>query len=101
MNDVNFLLIPETSFELYGDNGFMPYLKKRMKKRGHAVVCVAEGTGQDLLNNSADGISYDASGNVVLKDIGLYLKEKINSYFDSEGMHINLKYIDPSYIIRS
>lgn len=101
MNDVNFILVPEVSFDLYGDNGFLTHLKKRMLSRAHAVICVAEGTGQDLLNENSNDMHYDASGNVVLKDIGHFLKEKITGFFKNENIPINLKYIDPSYIIRS
>jgi 6-phosphofructokinase 1 len=101
MNDVNFVLVPEVRFDLHGPNGFLFHLEKRLKRRGHAVICVAEGVGQEILAESDSEPEYDASGNVVLVDIGLFLKEQIKSYFRERGMSINLKYIDPSYIIRS
>jgi 6-phosphofructokinase 1 len=100
MNDVNFLLVPEVSFDLYGNNGFLSHLEERLNRRGHAVICVAEGTGQEHLEkNSPKG--YDASGNPVLEDVGYFLKEKINEYFKNKKIKTNLKYIDPSYMIRS
>lgn len=99
MNDVNFVLIPEVPFELEGENGFLPALKNRLKKRGHAVVVVAEGAGQDLIEGEKK--ERDASGNIRFKDIGLFLKHNINEYFKRDGTEVNLKYIDPSYIIRS
>ena len=43
----------------------------------------------------------DASGNILRGDIGLLLKERITAYFRQKDMPISLKYIDPSYIIRS
>jgi len=98
MNDVNYVLIPEVSFKLRGENGFLPTLKKRLKNRGHAVIIVAEGAGQEYLE---DTDKTDASGNVKLNDIGLFLKDEINNYFKEIEMEVNLKYIDPSYIIRS
>ncbi len=101
MNDVNFLLIPEVPFNLDGENGFFKHLDERLSKRGHAVICVAEGAGQDLLVNDKDGQARDASGNVVLADIGMYLRDKIKEYFKKREKTINLKYIDPSYMIRS
>jgi 6-phosphofructokinase 1 len=101
INDANFILVPEVPFDLYGENGFLTHLKKRMKKRQHAVICVAEGAGQDLLGKEESSQKHDASGNARLEDIGVYLKNEINRYFEKEGMEINLKYIDPSYIIRS
>ncbi len=101
MNDANFLLVPEVPFDLHGDNGFLVHLKNRMLKRHHAVICVAEGAGQDLLEKDRASQKHDASGNVKLEDIGIFLKNEINRYFGTERIEINLKYIDPSYIIRS
>ncbi len=100
MNDVNFLLVPEMPFDLYGDNGFLSHLEKRLNRRHHAVICVAEGAGQNFLHDDSYSM-YDASGNIVLEDIGLYLKDKINKHFKSINAKTNLKYIDPSYMIRS
>jgi 6-phosphofructokinase 1 len=97
-NDVNFVLIPEVPFDLEGENGFLAHLKKRIEDRKHAVVLVAEGAGQDLLQCSDNK---DASGNAKLVDIGLFLQDKIKTFFKKENIDINLKYIDPSYIIRA
>lgn len=97
--EVNFTLIPEVPFKLDGERGFLSVLKKRILDRGHALIAVAEGAGQDLL---ADGATNkDASGNVLHKDIGLFLKDRIVKYFKEQNIPINLKYIDPSYLIRS
>jgi 6-phosphofructokinase 1 len=98
-HDVNFVLIPEVPFELEGDNGFFAHLEKRLNKRNHAVVVVAEGAGQELFSH--DGLGTDDSGNKRLGDVGIVMKDKINAYFKAKKMQINLKYIDPSYIIRS
>jgi len=98
MNDVDFVLIPEVPFELDGPNGFLAHLEMRVKKRGHAVVLVAEGAGQHLV---AGGGHTDASGNAVLGDVGLFLKDCIPAWFAQQGAEVNLKYIDPSYIIRA
>ncbi|MCX7680155.1 MAG: ATP-dependent 6-phosphofructokinase [Spirochaetes bacterium] len=100
MNDVNFVLVPEVPFDLEGPNGFLAHLEQRILKRHHAVVCVAEGAGQDLLVGDKE-LERDASGNVKLEDIGIYLRDKIIAYFDARKIPINLKYIDPSYMIRS
>jgi 6-phosphofructokinase 1 len=98
VNEANFVLVPEVPFELDGVNGLLVHLKRRLERRRHAVIIVAEGAGQDLLPEN-DG--RDASGNVRLGDIGLYLKQRIGEYFSREQMEVNIKYIDPSYIIRS
>lgn len=95
--DVNFVLIPEKDFDLEGDSAFLPVLKDRIIRRDHAVIIVAEGAGQKFFNTTET----DASGNKKLGDIGIFLREKIIEYFKREGLSINLKYIDPSYIIRS
>lgn len=99
IQEVNFVLIPEISFELYGIRGFLKVLRKRLEERHHAVVVVAEGAGQDLFESNEQ--EKDASGNVKHKDIGVFLKEKIKEEFDAKGFPYSIKYIDPSYIIRS
>ncbi|MCX5850208.1 MAG: ATP-dependent 6-phosphofructokinase [Deltaproteobacteria bacterium] len=100
-NDTNFVLIPEVPFDLKGENGFLTILKNRMKSRGHAVILVAEGAGQHLLRKKNLPMEKDPSGNIRLLDIGLFLKNSIEEYFKELNMEINLKYIEPSYLIRS
>ncbi len=99
IQEVNFVLVPEISFDLYGTRGFLKVLRKRLEDRHHAVVVVAEGAGQDLFESK--DLTKDASGNIKHKDIGVHLKEKIKEEFDSKGFPYSIKYIDPSYIIRS
>jgi 6-phosphofructokinase 1 len=99
--DVNFVLIPEVPFDMSGENGFLKVLEKRLKSSGHCVILVAEGAGQELIRRDEQPIETDASGNLKLLDIGLFLRTHIETYFKSIGLEINLKYIDPSYIIRS
>lgn len=98
-NDANFVLIPEVSFQLEGPNGLLPAIEERLKRRGHAVLVVAEGAGQNLLKEIPK--STDPSGNARLGDIGLFLKQAIDDHFDKLGVELTLKYIDPSYLIRS
>jgi 6-phosphofructokinase 1 len=100
-NDTNFVLIPEVPFDLEGKNGFLTTLKKRIKSRGHAVILVAEGAGQDILRNNISPLEKDPSGNIRLLNIGLFLKNAIEDYFKKIDLEINLKYIEPSYLIRS
>ena len=97
-SDVNFCLIPENPFDLYGEKGLLSMLKKRILDRGHAVILIAEGAGQELLPKTGQT---DASGNVRYNDIGLFLKQEIEKFFKEQNIVINVKYIDPSYIIRS
>jgi len=97
-HEANYVRIPEVPFELEGPNGFLHHLEERLRKRHHAVIVVAEGAGQDLLKSEG---GTDDSGNKKLADIGTFLRDKIQGYFKSIGLHINLKYIDPSYQIRS
>jgi len=101
MNDVNYVFVPEIPFELDGENGLLKNLENRLFERQHAVICLAEGAGQDLIQKDKDSQEKDASGNVKLKDIGIFMKEKIEAYFKSRKIEVNLKYIDPSYMIRS
>ena len=88
----------EVPFDLFGEKGLLNELRKRLEKRNHAVILVAEGAGDDLLDTEKET---DASGNRKLGDIGLFLKEEITQFFEAENIEINLKYIDPSYMIRS
>lgn len=97
-NEVNFALIPEVPFALEGEQGLLEVIRHRVETRKHAVIVVAEGAGQDLTESSSG--ETDSSGNVRLKDIGLLLKLRIEEYFKAHTMEVNLKYIDPSYIIR-
>jgi 6-phosphofructokinase 1 len=86
-------------FDLYGPYGFLKILRKRLEERHHAVIVVAEGAGQDFFETESHDV--DKSGNIKHKDIGLYLKEKIKEDFTQKEIEHNIKYIDPSYIIRS
>ena len=98
--DVNFVLIPEVDFDMDGPNGFLSALEARLASRSHAVIVVAEGAGQKYCENIAE-CERDASGNIRLKDIGLFMKQAIAEHFKAKGIDISLKYIDPSYMIRS
>lgn len=97
--DVNFVLIPEVPFRLEGESGFLASLEKRVVHRGHALIAVAEGAGQELLGNTGD--ERDTSGNVRLRDIGLFLSAKIEEWFKARRIPFVMRYFDPSYIVRS
>ena len=97
--EVDFTLVPEVSFSLEGEQGLLSALEQRMHRRGHAVIVVAEGAGQHLFETTE--ASRDASGNISYEDIGQFLRQKIGDYFDARSIRIDLKYIDPSYSIRS
>jgi 6-phosphofructokinase 1 len=92
---VNFCLIPEVTFTL---DGFLKALRARLERRKHAVIVVAEGAGQNLMETKGER---DASGNIRYGDIGIFMRDAIKEHFKKIGMEINLKYIDPSYTIRS
>ncbi|WP_028580012.1 ATP-dependent 6-phosphofructokinase [Desulfogranum japonicum] len=94
-NEVNFCLIPEVEFSL---EGLLSALERRLRMRGHAVIVVGEGAGQTLF---CDDLGCDLSGNRKLGDIGLLLRDRIKEHFKCCGVDITLKYIDPSYMIRS
>ena len=96
--DVNFVIIPEMDFDLYGPKGFLKTLHKRLEVKHHAVIAVAEGAGQSFFEQSNNK---DASGNTKYEDIGIYIKEKINEEFKNKDFPHSIKYIDPSYILRS
>jgi 6-phosphofructokinase 1 len=97
--EANFVLVPEVPFPLEGPGGFLEILERRLLTRGHALVVVAEGAGQHLLGEEAG--ERDASGNIRFKDVGIFLRDRIKQHFAERKLELNLKYIDPSYVIRS
>jgi len=97
--DANYVLIPEVPFALDGPKGLLDHLLDRVRSRGHAVIVAAEGAGQDLMAGVETGV--DASGNRRLNDIGQLLRSRITDHFAAAGVELNLKFIDPSYAIRS
>ena len=99
-NDVNFCLVPEVPLVLEGENGFLPDLERRLALKHHAVVVVAEGVGQDLAARGKPE-QRDKSGNVKLHDIGVFLRDEITRYFAGRKEDVVIRYIDPSYVIRS
>jgi 6-phosphofructokinase 1 len=96
---VNFVLVPEADFDLEGPSGVLEALKGRLAQKKHAVIVAAEGAGQKFFDDAPK--KFDASGNLRLHDIGLFLKETTKNFFAEQDIEITLKYIDPSYMIRS
>lgn len=92
------VLIPEVPFDIDGSDGLLAYLERLLRERGHAVVVIAEGAGQEHLP-ALEGV--DASGNKLLGDIGRFVRDRVKAHFESLGTPIALRYIDPSYAIRS
>jgi len=98
---VNYVLIPEVDFDLRGPGSFLDDLENRLRERGSAVVVVAEGAGAHLMESDMRPQARDKSGNILHKDIGMFLKNEIATYFAEKEMECNIKYIDPSYMLRS
>ena len=100
--DVNICLIPEVPFNLYGENGLLDYIFKRLEIKHHVVIVVGEGAGFAVKDYDVKiSGKTDKSGNPVLPDIGVLLKEEIKKKAKELGIEINLKYIDPTYIVRA
>ncbi|KAJ8429902.1 hypothetical protein Cgig2_008787 [Carnegiea gigantea] len=107
---VDVCLIPEVPFTLHGPNGVLQHLEHLIRTKGAAVVCVAEGAGQNM-SSIINGFQIqellaapdikDASGNAVLGDIGVHIQHEIKRYFKGKGIHADVKYIDPTYMVRS
>lgn len=97
-NEANYVLVPEVKFQLEGPKGLLDHLEKRLERKKHAVILVAEGAGQEYFQKEK---TKDASGNLLHEDIGLYLRDRIKDHFKDKGFPISMKYIDPSYLIRS
>ena len=92
-------LIPEQPVSL---DVILNLIKNRFDVAPYCVITVAEGFGQDWIVSGSD--KKDASGNKVLMDIGVLLKEKIDKWMKSQKdvyPEYTIKYIDPSYMIRA
>jgi 6-phosphofructokinase 1 len=96
--DVDLVLIPEVPMRLEGEQGVFHYINRVLDRQGHCVIVVAEGAAQDLVS---DGLGADKSGNSKLGDVGVFLRDRITAHFRQEARDVTLKYIDPSYTIRS
>jgi 6-phosphofructokinase 1 len=96
--DVDLVLVPEVPIVLDGPQGILPFLRQRVKEQKYAVVVVAEGAGEDILGISEE---VDAGGNRAKPQIGEYIRKQIGDYFESFGETATIKYIDPSYTVRS
>ena len=92
---VGICLIPEIAFSI---DGVVEAARQRIERDGYVVIVVAEGAGQDLLDIAGER---DASGNRRHGDIGAFLRDQIGETFRAQGTAANIKYIDPSYMIRS
>lgn len=98
LQEVNFLLVPEQPFALEGEDGLLKALERRLTSRKHALIVCAEGAGQDIIEGE---LERDPSGNPKLGDICGLLTKRFKEYFSEQDLEMNLKFIDPSYIIRS
>jgi 6-phosphofructokinase 1 len=97
---VNFVLIPEVRFDLDGPRGLLEALYYRVP--GASTPSSSWPKARASTSCRMRQARVDASGNNRLGDIGsLSLKDKIGAFFKERHMECNLKYIDPSYIIRS
>ncbi len=84
--DVNLVLIPEAPWRLAK---VLSWLDARMAARGHAVIVVAEGAESEeqkeekaaaAAKGALAASAKDASGNKVLDDVGLYLKNALTQH---------------------
>ncbi|MGH3935748.1 MAG: ATP-dependent 6-phosphofructokinase [Pseudonocardiaceae bacterium] len=98
-HDADVVLIPEVAFQLDGNSGLLHHLERRVRERGYAVVVVAEGAGQELLDG--EEAANDASGNAGLRDVGALLRRRFAEHFAAAGIEACIRFIDPSYAIRS
>ena len=99
--EADLVLIPEVAFALEGETGVYACIERVLARKGHAVIVAAEGAAQDLIADQMLSEAHDKSGNVKLKDVGVFLRDCIVAHFRSRGREATVKYIDPSYAIRS
>ena len=95
----NFCLVPEVDFAIDGEGGLLHLIEKRMQHASHTLVIVAEGAGQQYFKEEER--ERDASGNLKPGNIGMLLRDRITAHFKEKKIPTSVKYIDPSYLIRS
>eukprot|EP00931_Biecheleriopsis_adriatica_P041482 TRINITY_DN23703_c0_g1_i1.p1 TRINITY_DN23703_c0_g1~~TRINITY_DN23703_c0_g1_i1.p1 ORF type:complete len:2979 (-),score=657.34 TRINITY_DN23703_c0_g1_i1:1-8937(-) len=93
--NVDICLIPEMDVDM---EKVLSHVEHLMKTKGHAVIVVAEGCGDTLIKSE---LGKDAGGNKVLADVGPWMKDTIMARFKERGQPLTIKYIDPTYMIRS
>ena len=99
--EADLVLIPEVPITLDGDAGVYACIERVLARKGHAVIVAAEGAAQELIAEQLTGAARDKSGNAKLKDVGVFLRDRIVAHFGARGRETTVKYIDPSYAIRS
>jgi 6-phosphofructokinase 1 len=100
--DVNICLVPEFKYNLYGEKGVLEYIYSKLLSKSNCIVVVAEGAVDAVIDCKIDQTGLkDASGNVILGDIGTFLNKEIIDFGKSKGLSITMKYINPTYMIRS
>jgi 6-phosphofructokinase 1 len=99
--EADLVLIPEVPITLEGDAGVFACIERVLARKGHAVILAAEGAAQELIADRQLGETRDKSGNAKLKDVGTFLRDRIIAHFRERGRETTVKYIDPSYAIRS
>jgi len=96
--EVDLCIIPEVPIAIDGSLDVLEHVIRVVEKKGHAVVVVAEGAGENLLGKSEE---FDASGNRRLRPIGPWIKEAIAERLTMRGLGRQVRLIDPSYMVRS
>jgi 6-phosphofructokinase 1 len=99
--EADLVLIPEVTIALEGDAGVFACIERVLARKGHAVIVAAEGAAQELIADQGLGEARDKSGNAKLKYVGTFVRDRIVAHFRERGREPTVKYIDPSYAIRS
>jgi 6-phosphofructokinase 1 len=99
--EADLVLIPEVAISLAGVAGVFACIERVLARKGHAVIVAAEGAAQELIADEITAEARDKSGNARLKDVGIFLRDRIVVHFREKSREVTVKYIDPSYAIRS
>jgi len=99
--EADLVLIPEVPTALHGDTGAFAFVERVLAQKGNAVIVVAEGAAQEHIEDPVPGEARDKSGNARLKDVGVFLRDRLATHLGQRGREPTIKYIDPSYAIRS
>ena len=92
--DVNICLIPEIPFNLYGENGLLDFIFQRIQIKEHCVIVVSDGARFSVKD-------YKTTNGKPVEDIGIVIKKEIIKKSEELGIEVNLKYMDPTYVVRA
>lgn len=93
-------LVPEFLFDLQGSKGLLHYIEERINVHKSSVIVLSEGCNDSIRDYNLKVIGYEWDGEPIKEDIGDVIKREVKGFLKKKGIDPNVKYIDPSYLVR-